>query len=129
MPRILFVDDDASLRHVFEQLLRFKGYHIICAENGKIAIAAAKHEPLDLVITDILMPDMDGLELIMALHTLPDPPRIIAISGGGRMVDSTCLLNFARIMKVDKIIYKPFDIATIDTAISEVLGIGQACQA
>ena len=124
MPRILLVDDDASLRHVFEQLLRSKGYHIISAENGKVAIEAAKREPVDLVITDMLMPDMDGLELIIALHMLPDPPRIIAMSGGIGKVNSTYLLNIARIMKADKIVHKPFDIATIETAISEVLGLG-----
>lgn len=124
MLRILLADDDNNLRHVYAQLLVSKGYHIVCAENGKVAIEAAKREPVDLVITDMLMPDMDGLELIMALHMLPDPPRIIAMSGGAGKMNSTYLLDVARIMKVDKIIHKPFDVATIEAAIFEVLGTG-----
>jgi len=123
MPCILFVDDDASLRNVYEQLLESKGYRIICAENGKVAIETAKRESVDLVITDLLMPEMDGIELIIALHTLPDPPRIIAMSGGAGKINSTYLLNVAKIMNVDRTIHKPFNIATIDTAISEVLGM------
>lgn len=123
MPHILIVDDDLDLRQILERLLTIKGYQVSSAGNGKSAIAIIDRQPIDLVITDIIMPDMDGLELISALRQRPDPPRIIAISGGSGRLDSGYLLRMARSMKVDKLLEKPLAIATIDAAISEVLGM------
>ena len=124
MPRILIVDDDIHLRQVIEELLTIRGHQVFLAENGKSALGIIQRERIELVITDILMPDMDGYELITALRMLPAPPRIIAMSGGSGRLDSEYLLRVAQSMKVDKLLSKPLKLATIDAAISEVLGLG-----
>jgi CheY-like chemotaxis protein len=122
MSHILIVDDDVHLRQVIERLLTVRGHQVTTAANGKGAIAIVDQQQIDLVITDILMPDMDGYELISALRKRPDPPRIIAMSGGSGSLDSSYLLRVARSMKVDKLLEKPLNLATIDAAISEVMG-------
>ena len=124
MPRILIVDDDIHLRQLIEQMLTISGHQVVLAENGKSALGIVQREKIDLVITDILMPDMDGYELIIALRKLPAPPRIIAMSGGSGKLNSDYLLSVARGMKVDKLLVKPFNLAEIDAAIAEVLGVG-----
>jgi len=95
---------------------------VTTAANGKGAIAIVDQQQIDLVITDILMPDMDGYELISLLRKRPVPPRIIAMSGGSGSLDSDYLLRVARSMKVDRLLEKPLNLATIDAAISEVMG-------
>lgn len=125
MPRILIVDDDIQLRQLIEQMLMIRGHQVVLAENGKSALGIVQQEQIDLVITDILMPDMDGYELIIALHKLPAAPRIIAMSGGSGKLDSDYLLRVAQSMKVDKLLEKPFNLADIDSAIAEVLGVGE----
>jgi CheY-like chemotaxis protein len=123
MPNILIVDDDIHLRQVIEQMLAIRGHQVYTAANGKSAIEIVEQLPIDLVITDILMPDMDGYELISALRKLPAPPRIIAMSGGSGRLDSDYLLRVAQSMKVDKLLGKPLRLAEIDAAIFEVLGV------
>lgn len=128
MPHILIVDDDMNLRQVIERLLTIKGHQVYSTGDGKSAIAIVERQPIELVITDILMPDMDGYELIKALRALPKPPHIIAMSGGSGRLDSDYLLRMARIMKADKLLEKPLDLATIEAAISEVLAMTPAEQ-
>lgn len=122
MSHILIVDDDSDLRHVLERFLILKGHQVYSAGNGKAAIALIEKNQIDLVITDILMPDMDGYELISELRHHPAPPRIIAMSGGSGRLDMDYLLRMARTMKVDKLLEKPLKLAIVDAAISEVLG-------
>ncbi len=126
MARILLVDDDRELQQVTERLLTLRGHKVFCAANGAVAIKILEIEKVDLVITDMLMPEMDGCELIMALRGKTDRPRIIAISGGSGRMDSGYLLEIARVMKVDKLLHKPFSITTIEAAIAEVLQIEPA---
>jgi CheY-like chemotaxis protein len=103
-------------------MVTIRGHQVYSAGNGKGALDIVEHRQIDLVITDILMPDMDGYELITALRKRTAPPRIIAMSGGSGRLDSEYLLRVARSMKVDKLLEKPLTLAAIDAAISEVLG-------
>jgi len=124
MSQILVVDDDMHLRQVVEQMLKALGHQVYSAGNGKSAIEVLEHQAIDLVITDILMPDMDGYELIGALRKRPVPPRIIAMSGGSGKLDSDYLLRVAQSMKVDRLLGKPLRLAEMESAISEVLAGG-----
>ncbi len=81
-PQILVIEDDASLRSVIVSTLARLGYGVRSAENGRKGLESFEREPADLVITDMFMPEMDGVETIAALRALERPPRIIAISGG-----------------------------------------------
>lgn len=122
MPHILIVDDDGDLRQMLERLLVLKGHTVSSAGNGRSAIGIVENQTIDLVLTDILMPDMDGYELIGALRKQPVSPRIIAMSGGSGRLDSDYLLRMARSMKADKLLEKPLNLAEIDGVIAEVLG-------
>ncbi|MBK8001635.1 MAG: response regulator, partial [Verrucomicrobia bacterium] len=81
---ILVVDDDTPMRSSMRRSLEREGYTVIEAGNANEALAQLKHTPAQLVITDIIMPDADGLELVFALHRSHPDIKIIAISGGGQ---------------------------------------------
>ena len=65
-PRILVVDDERSMREMLQIVLRREGYEVLLAESGKAAIAALEREPIDLLISDIKMPDLSGVEVLRA---------------------------------------------------------------
>lgn len=83
MKHILIIEDDAYVQRMLTQTLERAGYTIFTANDGAEGLAQFRRQPADLVITDIVMPEKEGLETIMELHQeYPDTP-IIAISGGG----------------------------------------------
>src|SRR4029453_1439197 len=65
-PRILVADDERSMRELLAIVLRREGYDVVLAENGRQAIAELEHRPIDLLISDIQMPDMNGVEVLRA---------------------------------------------------------------
>jgi CheY-like chemotaxis protein len=81
MPRILVVDDDKSVRIATQMLLEHDGYEVAVAESGRAGIAALGAGAFDVVIVDIFMPGMDGLETIKAFHHHAPEVPIIAMSG------------------------------------------------
>ncbi len=87
MARILVVDDDESIRFLLRTVLEFQGYDVIEAENGYEGLLRYQVEPADLVITDMQMPVMDGLELLMELQRTFPRVKVIAISGGRRTLE------------------------------------------
>jgi len=81
MRRILIVDDDQAVRMAIRVLLEHEGFEVVVAESGRRAIEAVDGAAFDLVIVDIFMPGMDGLETIKAFHRCAPGLPIIAISG------------------------------------------------
>ena len=81
MPRILVIDDDATIRELLRLVLEEEGYEVIEAANGAEGLQRYQAIPTDLVITDLMMPGMDGLELIKALQRVMPTPALMAISG------------------------------------------------
>src|SRR5271157_6557663 len=82
---ILLIDDDDDLRTLFAGVLRSAGYTVDTASDGKTGLALYSTGLHELVITDIVMPDMDGLELLEALRQNQPRPRVIAMSGGSKL--------------------------------------------
>lgn len=80
--RVLLVDDDPDYLHMLAQAFERAGYAVQRAPNGLKAQEILHCRAVDLVVTDILMPESDGYELIMRLRKMPDPPPVIALSGG-----------------------------------------------
>jgi two-component system chemotaxis response regulator CheY len=104
--RILVIDDDEITRCLIEELLLCAGHQVLVAANGVSGMRLLSKEQPDLVITDILMPDQDGLGLIMAVRRERPAAKIIAISGGGAL-GSLDLLMSARRLGADDTLTKP----------------------
>ena len=119
MNRILVIDDDPQVREMLNLILEWAGYEVILASDGKGGIRLFHENPVGLVITDIVMPDKDGLETIMELRRFSPGVKIIAISGGGKICGEE-YLNVARILGVEKTLSKPFKIDDILEAVREV---------
>ena len=81
MSLILVVEDEHNLRIALERILKDAGYEVVQGESGKEALRLCQKTPFDLVITDLAMPDMDGLELIQSLRRFHLDLPILAISG------------------------------------------------
>jgi CheY-like chemotaxis protein len=121
MKRLLLVDDDEPLRRVLGRTLERAGYSVLTAANGAEALKLYQQEPVDLVITDLVMPEKEGFETIMELKRLQRDLKIIAISGGGRG-DAGDYLPVARHLGAAKVLAKPFSMEEILQAIRELLG-------
>jgi len=117
--RILVVDDNEQMRELLRVILERAGHEIAEAANGKVAMNLLKTVPADLVITDIIMPEMEGIDLIMTIRTRYPGVRIIAISGGGRIDPNVCL-NMAGKLGADRILQKPFGKSTILSIIKDL---------
>ena len=92
---ILVVDDESGIRQLFEQLLRGEGYEVFLATNGVEALQIVRARHLDLVITDLVMPESEGIETIRAIRNAQPNLKIIAASGAfeGRFLQSATLLG------------------------------------
>ena len=106
MASILLIDDDEDLRIMTAELLRSAGHTVDTADDGKPGIALYKTRLHDLVITDIVMPNMDGLKLIEELRQTVPSPRVIAVSGGSKL-SVPLYLPIAKQLGVQRILAKP----------------------
>lgn len=108
MARILIADDDQQVRVMLKMTLERAGYEVIEAEDGNEAVKKFRDECPDLVVTDIVMPEKEGIETIMELRALDPLVRIIAISGGGR-INPEDYLSWAQKFGVQQTFTKPVD--------------------
>jgi CheY-like chemotaxis protein len=120
MAHILIIDDDKSIRKLLRGIIEPKGHQVVEAESGRGGIEAFSAQPIDLVMTDIVMPDMDGNQTIIHLKKLSPTVRIIAISGGGRARNLTPL-QLAKQFGADRILEKPFRREDVVRTVDEVL--------
>ena len=120
MASILLIDDDEALRNVTAEILIQAGYTVDDAPDGKSGLELFRPGYHDLIITDIAMPDMDGLELIMSLSRTTPKPRIIAMSGDSQFSESVYLPT-ARQLGVQTTIGKPIRAEALLQAVAKVL--------
>jgi DNA-binding response OmpR family regulator len=115
---VLIIDDDAPMRATLAQLLKRSGYAAVSAADGNEGLKVCRARAVDLVVTDLFMPNKEGIETIMELRRdFPKTP-IIAISG---MPDATPLLTTARILGAATTLAKPFEAEEFLTAVEEAL--------
>jgi CheY-like chemotaxis protein len=121
MSAILVIDDDASVRDVVGEMLRLEGHEVTIAENGQEAIPLLTRQRFDLVITDLIMPEKEGIETISEIRRTDRRIRILAISGGGRLGPGD-YLETARYMGADATLAKPFARQELLATIEALLG-------
>jgi two-component system chemotaxis response regulator CheY len=120
MPRLLIMDDDVTLRTTVARGLERAGHEVVQAGNGAEGMVELEGGSFDLVVTDINMPDMDGIEVIMNLgRAYPDLP-VIAVSGGGLM-SHELLLGNAGALGAAGVLAKPFELAELNAIIDRLL--------
>ena len=107
MASILLVEDDVQLRSMLKIVLDRAGHEVQEAGNGKEALELYTKSPADLIVTDLVMPDKEGLETIMEFRRSYPDVKIIAMSGGGR-TGAQNYLDLAKKFGADYIVTKPF---------------------
>ncbi len=121
MSKILVVDDDDLIRGMVSTILKKLGYEVVEAVNGTQGVEKAKTENPDLVITDILMPDKEGIETIIELRSINKDIKIIAMSGGGGTKNMS-FLDMAKNVGANEIMMKPFKPNDIEDKIKALIG-------
>ena len=120
MPTILLIDDEAPLRKMLKILLERNGFQVLEAPDGHHGVALYKAHHPDLVITDLIMPEKEGLEVIRELKAFDPNIKIIAVSGGG-IVDPMMYLKLARQFGAQYALSKPISNTDLLSTINSLL--------
>ena len=120
MHKILIIDDEPHILLMLKKMLERAGYEVDLASNGKEGLALFQNKPSDLVITDIIMPEKEGLETIREMRRIQSGLKIIAMSGGGK-ISAENYLKTAKIFGASRIIEKPFSQQHMVSTVNELL--------
>lgn len=107
--KILVVDDLPAVRVAMAAALNAAGHKVTLASSGNEALSQIEAERFDVIVTDIWMPEGDGLRLIKGLRDRSDPPRVIAITGGGPKLSIEMAESLAKVWGAEHVLVKPFD--------------------
>lgn len=118
--KILIIDDDELIRMTCRNILKKEGYTVLEAENGNVGLSVFKAEKPNLVITDILMPDKEGLETISEIRAISPQAKIIAMSGGGS-TQNLSFLKLAKTMGATRALKKPIKATELLAAVRSTL--------
>lgn len=121
MARILVIDDHSDFRDTLTAMLQSADHDVQSARNGREALDILASTAYDLLITDVLMPEVDGIELLMAMRKMPSRLPVVAISGGGAMPASLAL-SLSTSLGARAVLFKPFYmqelLETVDRALN-----------
>jgi two-component system chemotaxis response regulator CheY len=122
MDKILVVDDDVIYLNLLANILINKNYNVFFAKDGAEALNFCALQKFDLIITDILMPNVDGIDLIMQLNKFNSNTPIVAISAGSNRISAMLNLQIATALGVNSILLKPFSSEQFIGAVESALG-------
>lgn len=121
MAKIMIVDDEDPVRAMLKEMLNMLDHEISEATNGREAIEKYCNQPVDLIITDLVMPDKSGIDLIMELKEEFPDVRVLAISGGGGITGRFDYLPIAQLLGADFILKKPFQMKELCNKVESLL--------
>lgn len=121
MARFLILDDDEDFGSIVEMILQMEGHDTAVLKRSEDAAAAQRSRPADVLITDIFMPDQDGLETIQQFRREFPGVKIIAMSGGGDTLRNVSYLFSAQELGAVQVIRKPFERDALLAVVREVL--------
>ena len=122
MACILLIDNDEDTRSSIAAMLSEEGHHVVSACDGRAGLRRVEAEEFDLIVTDLVMPDVEGIETIRLLRKLGKMTPILAISGGGCERQSRPYLQAARQLGADAALAKPFRLADLATVVARLTG-------
>ncbi len=122
MNAILVVDDEADLAATYERLLRRQGYRVLSVGSCRAGILALETEPVSLVITDLRLPDGDGLDVVRAAHALPAPPPVLVAT----VLTSRATRQAALAAGATAFLGKPFSTEVFSRLVGDLLA-GASC--
>ncbi len=120
MANILVIDDEPQMLKMIERILSLEGYTVLTAQDGKQGLNLCKTNTIDLVITDVIMPEVEGLEVVITLKRILPNVKIIAISGGGRNQPND-YLYVADMLGAHRTFVKPIDRKVLLNSVKELL--------
>jgi len=121
MARILLIDDEEGLRSLLRRALEQRGHVVVEARDGREGLRLHRQDPAEVVITDIQMPDRDGLEVIMDLRREARGAKVIAMSGGGSVLSPVVALEMALPLGAFATLTKPFRLEELFDAVDRAL--------
>jgi two-component system cell cycle response regulator CpdR len=119
--KVLIIEDDAEVQLTLKAALRRMGFDCLIARPGRGALEDVAHLSFDLLITDVLMPEVDGLEIIRELRFLGKSTPVIAISGGSTQLPASVGLQLSETFGAQKVLFKPFSWSDLAEAIDALL--------
>lgn len=121
MAKILVIDDVEAIRHAMSIVLEKEGHEVVHAEDGLEGIRRLRETSVDLLITDVLMPGADGIEVIKEVRKTAPGLKVIAMSGGGNRLPAGFSLKMAQAFGAKAVLYKPFENAELVEMVRSVL--------
>jgi len=122
MSRILVVDDDDRFRGIVQEMLSRAGYEVLVASDGQEGVDIYREQTPDLVITDVIMPEKDGAEVIFELQKEFPDIKMIVMTGGGQGEADTYLKSITAYSNVKHSFQKPFAMDDLLKAVKESIG-------
>jgi CheY-like chemotaxis protein len=117
MTNILVIDDEPEVTRMIDIVLSSETCRVLTAHDGLAGLRILRERPIDLVITDIIMPECDGFEVIMEINKMKHWPRVIVITGGSQHLSEEYLTKTAKVHGVDQVLRKPFSIGELRKAV------------
>ena len=117
----MVIDDESEIREVLQAFLTRAGFQVVLAENGIQGVQAFQIQTIDLVVTDLLMPEQEGIETILQIRSDHANVPILAMSGGGRMAGTMDILHTAKLLGAEKTFAKPFNPMELVEAVQSIL--------
>lgn len=124
MAKILVVDDEVRIRDLLKHMLTADGHQVLFAENGAQGCTLFRQHKPDLLITDLVMPEQNGIDMILELKKEFPAMRVVAISGGGGITGSFDYLPIAKLVGAHHILQKPFGMHELKVAVGDALAAG-----
>ncbi len=123
MATILVVDDEEPVRDLVSKIVLKDGHDVVVAADGQEACDLYAKSDIDLIITDLVMPEKNGIQMIMDLKNQTPDLKVVAISGGSGFTGDIDLLSVAKLLGAKHIIRNPFGVDDIRNAVNDTLGI------
>lgn len=121
MTNILLVDDDQAVRDTLSDILLSAGYAVEQAEDGARALSLIEQSEYDLIVLDVFMPEIDGIELIRTLDKRDTHPPLITISGGGGVLPPSWSSKITEVFGIASALTKPIDMNDFLAAVEDAL--------